>query len=78
MVRPSAEQLSAALHQLRLMHEAGQRSTAAVRLVADGLDVTERAVWLRLQIAEQFPTLDLRPGDARPQARGKIREYLPL
>jgi DNA invertase Pin-like site-specific DNA recombinase len=30
------------------------------------------------QIAEQFPTLRIRPGDARAHARGKIREYQPL
>lgn len=31
-----------------------------------------------LQIAEQFPTLGLRLGEARPRVRGKLREYLPL
>jgi DNA invertase Pin-like site-specific DNA recombinase len=30
------------------------------------------------QIARQFPTLGIRPGDARPHVRGKIREYQPL
>jgi DNA invertase Pin-like site-specific DNA recombinase len=30
------------------------------------------------QIAEQFPTLGIRPGDTRPHVRGKIREYQPL
>jgi DNA invertase Pin-like site-specific DNA recombinase len=30
------------------------------------------------QIADQFPTLRLRPGDPRPHIRGKIREYQPL
>lgn len=48
MARPSTEQWSAALHQLREAHKAGQRSTAMVRMVASGLGVTERAVWLRL------------------------------
>ena len=31
-----------------------------------------------IQLAEQFPTLGLRLDQARPQVRGKIREYLPL
>lgn len=52
MARPSTEQWSAALHQLRAAHEARQRTTAMVRLVAAGLGVTERAVWLRLAAAE--------------------------
>jgi DNA invertase Pin-like site-specific DNA recombinase len=30
------------------------------------------------QIAEQFPSLPIRPGDARPHVRGKIREYQSL
>ena len=30
------------------------------------------------EIAEHFPTLGIRPGDARPHVRGKIREYQPL
>ena len=30
------------------------------------------------QIAEQFPTLRIRPGDTRPRVRGKLREYQPL
>lgn len=48
MTRPNAEQWGAALHQLRQAHTAGQRTTAMVRLVAAGLGVSERAVWLRL------------------------------
>lgn len=48
MAWPSAEQWSAALHQLRQAHAAAQRTTAMVRLVAGGLGVSERAVWLRL------------------------------
>ena len=31
-----------------------------------------------LQIAQQFPTLGVRLGDARPHIRGKLREYLRL
>lgn len=31
-----------------------------------------------IQLDEQFPTLGLRLGQARPHIRGKIREYLPL
>jgi putative transposase len=52
VARPSAEQWSAALHRLREAEQAGRRSTALVRLVADGLGVSERAVWLRLAAAE--------------------------
>ncbi len=31
-----------------------------------------------MQIAGQFPTLGIRPGDRRPHMRGKLREYLAL
>jgi putative transposase len=53
VARPSAEQWTAAVQQLTVAHEAGQRTTAMVRLVAEGLGVTERAVWLRLAAAQQ-------------------------
>jgi putative transposase len=48
VARPSAEQWSAALGQLLRARAAAQLSTGLVRLVAGGLGVTERAVWLRL------------------------------
>ncbi|MFI7221450.1 Mu transposase C-terminal domain-containing protein [Micromonospora maritima] len=58
MTRPSAEQWSAALYQLRQAHAAGQRTTAMIRLVAGGLGVSERAVWLRL--AGDVPAVEQR------------------
>ena len=41
-------------------------------------DVPLTAPLTDAQIARQFPTLGIRPGDARPHVRGKIREYQPL
>jgi len=41
-------------------------------------DVPLTAPLTGAQIAEQFPTLGIRTGDARPHVRGKIREYQPL
>ncbi|MEV4123154.1 Mu transposase C-terminal domain-containing protein [Micromonospora sp. NPDC049645] len=63
MARPNAEQWSAALHQLREAHAAGQRTTAMVRLVAAGLSVTERAVWLRLAAVERSDETRFRLSD---------------
>ena len=48
MARPRPEQWSAALHQLQAAQQGGQLTTAMVRLVAEGLGVTERSVWRRL------------------------------
>jgi DNA invertase Pin-like site-specific DNA recombinase len=41
-------------------------------------DVPLTAPLTDAQIAAQFPTLGIRPGDARPHVRGKIREYQSL
>ena len=41
-------------------------------------DVPLTAPLTDARIARQFPTLGIRPGDARPHVRGKIREYQPL
>ena len=41
-------------------------------------DVPLTAPLTDAQIAAQFPTLGIRPGDARPHVRGKIREYQAL
>ena len=49
---------------------------AALLALSDALGA-RRALGAR-QIAEQFPTLRIRPGDPRPHVRGKIREYQPL
>ena len=38
-------------------------------------DVPLTAPLTDAQITAQFPTLGIRPGDARPHVRGKIREY---
>ena len=63
MARPNAERWSAALHRLREAERAGQRSTALVRLVADGLGVSERAVWLRLAATEDLVEKGFRLSD---------------
>lgn len=41
-------------------------------------DVPVSAPLTDLRIAEQLPTLGLRPGDPRPHQRGKLREYIVL